>query len=118
MRTKGQIHVYVLPELEVKLFNAAGESVDSAIAYNVGTTVTFDYEQADEDDGATAKITSVKSAGAALEGEHTTVNLWAGRELLPYIPQPEIDAIAEAMVAWMAAVIKDENEASLIHSRT
>lgn len=118
MRTKGQTHTYILPELEVKLFNASGESVDSAHAYDLGVTVTFDYDYETEDDAAQAHVRSVKSAGAALDGQDATLNLWAGCELLPYLPQPEIDAIAEAMVAWMKEVIADDNDASLIHANT
>lgn len=115
MRTKGQTRPYVLTELQIKLHAASGEAVDTAITYDVGVVVTFDYDFADEDDAAQAHIRSVTSAGAALEGENTTVNLWMGRELLPYLPQPEIDAIAEAMVEHMAKVIADENEAMQLH---
>jgi len=117
MRTKGQHEAYVIAELEIKLCAADGSVVDTAIAYNVGVTVEFDYDFADEDDAAQAHIRSVKSAGAALEGEDTTVNMWMGRQLMPYLPQPEIDVIAEEMAKRMAARIADENDASLIHSR-
>lgn len=118
MRTKGQIHHYVVPELAVKLHAADGAHVDALIGYNVGTTVTFDYEYATEDEPAQAFIQHVRSVGAALEGEKATLNLWLGCDIKSYLTDADIEEIAEAMVEHMAEVIKDENEASLIHSRT
>lgn len=117
MRTKGLCEPYVLIELAIKLHAADGSAVDTAIAYNVGVTVEYDYDFADEDDAAQAHIRAVKSAGAALDGdEDLTLNLWPGLNLLPFLPQPDIDAIAEEMVKRMAKVIADENDSSRLHA--
>lgn len=92
--------IYLLPELTIKLTDAAGNVIDTAVANDVGVTVEFDYEPRTRgsDDGAQVYIKAIRSAGAALEGDDLQVNLWAARDIQGLLMQPDIDAIKEDLI--------------------
>lgn len=117
MRIKGLCEAYVLSELAIKLCDSTGSTVDTAYAMDVGATVEFDYEPGDDIDSPQVKIHAVTAAGAALEGECTTVNFWMGRDLLPYLPSPDVDLIEEEMIKRMNRNISEHNEDMKLHAR-
>lgn len=94
---------YVIPELTIKLCDIAGNVIDKAIANDVGVTVEFDYVRGNREDKAQVYIKSIKSAGAALDGDDVTLNLWAARDIQGFLMQPDIDAIVEELVDRLEA---------------
>lgn len=97
---KGLCEPYVLPELVIKLTDAAGNVIDKATANDIGVTVEFDYEPRvrGSDDGAQVYIRAIRSAGAGLDGDDITVNLWANRDIQGFLMQPDIDAIKDEII--------------------